>query len=351
MTGVNDLYLLALYRILLNQSYKLPDKIRHAGSAEAALAAYSGHPGYRESLTEAEQDLAWLEQSGHHLIQLEDDDYPESLREIHDPPPLLFAAGDRHCLSQQKLLVAMVGARKASQYGLNQARKMAAELADRGITIVSGLALGIDAASHEGALETGGITIAVLGTGCDRVYPRRNWRLAERIERTGLVLSEFPTGVAAFPSNFPRRNRIVTGMTLGTVVVEAALKSGSLVSARLAAAEGREVMAVPGLVSNLQSRGCHRLIQEGAMLVETSADVMRELGLNEDERLEIRSPLSPDQEAVLESLSSGPQTVDTLLTQHACPVEELTVTLVSLEVLGLIMVDGGRYQLNGVAGR
>ncbi len=351
---MGDLYLLALYRLSINEPAKwqrLTDNMRAGPEAlrqcfEAESRTESGSP----SLRLAEQDLRWLEQSDHHLVTLADDDYPARLRAIQKPPPILFGTGNRQCLARLDPAIAMVGSRKASGYGLAQARRIAADLAGSGMTIVSGLAFGIDAASHEGALEAKGLTIAVSGAGCDQVYPKRHWRLAERICDSGIILSEFPTSTSAYPGNFPRRNRIVTGLCSGTLVVEAATKSGSLISAKLAAAEGREVMALPGQVTNPQSRGCHQLIRDGATLIENAVDVLIEMGLSPEPRLDLASTmiqkhLTQEQQQVMAALAMGPQSIDELLRQHACPVEALTVTLVSLEVQGLISSHAGRYQI------
>lgn len=339
-----DLYSLAFYRHFLNK----PAAWQQLYSEDCGRRYFEQKVPRAEqdaALQLAETDLNWLERDSHHLISILDADYPVSLKEIYQAPPYLFAAGDRSCLGIDNR-VAIVGARKASTYGLKQARQIAADLAADDIVIVSGLALGIDAASHEGALEVGGRTIAVLGIGCNQVYPKRNWRLAERIKDAGLIMSEFPTDISAYPANFPRRNRIVTGLALGTVVVEAALRSGSLVSARLAAAEGREVLAVPGLVTNTQARGCHQLIRDGAVLVESAKDIRIALGLDDVGRLHFTSGLEPEQASVLETLADGPHSIDELLAKHTCPVEEMTVTLVSLEVLGLIFCEAGRYQIS-----
>ncbi len=297
---------------------------------------------------EVEQDVNWLLKEQHHLIMLPDDDYPACLKQIHDPPYFLFAAGDRSVLTRYRQSVAIVGARKASQYALKQAMSIAETLARHSVLVVSGLALGIDAAAHEGALAAGEATVAVLGTGCDQIYPRRHWRLAERIQGDGLLLSEFPLRSHARPAHFPRRNRIVTGLSKATVVVEAALKSGSLISAKLALAEGREVMAVPGLVTNPQARGCHQLIRDGALLVESGGDVLKELGIGPGDTLELSLGgigLPPEQERLLELLATGPVSMDSLLSDMELSIEDLTVAMVMLEILGLVHSEGGRFQL------
>lgn len=240
----------------------------------------------------------------------------------------------------------MVGARKASAYGLRQAHDIAASLASSGVNIVSGLALGIDAAAHGGALAASeGTTIAVLGTGCDVVYPKRNWQLAERIFERGLIVSEFPLGSEGLPAHFPRRNRIVTGLAQATLVVEAALGSGSLISADLAVSQGRDVLAMPGLVSNLQARGCHQLIKSGAALIENAADILQELGLGDtaSTTLSSRPRLTDDQIVLYECLASGPLSIDMLAESSGLSLDTLTVSLISLEIAGLVMNQSGYY--------
>lgn len=283
---------------------------------------------------------------------LDDPDYPLLLRQLDDPPLALWVDGDRSRLSSIDLAVSIVGSRKASQYGRHQSTKLAAELSRHGAVIVSGLALGIDAAAHEGALESNGVTIAVLGSGCDEIYPRRHWRLADRIREQGVIVSEFPPGTPAYPANFPRRNRIVTGLADAVIVVEAAPRSGSLVSARLGLSQGREVMAVPGPVSQQNTKGCHQLIRDGALLVETADDVLRGLGRLEDPRVAClpSTNLSPAETRMLELLSLNPLTIDHLVAELGQEVDEVTVSLVSLEVMGHIFSEGGIYHVRGRAG-
>ena len=345
-----DQHLLALLRAYADQPDQLRQRLIDATPAE--IFGELDFTTRNREMHRAESDLLWLEEENHHLLQWDDEDYPEQLREVSNPPWGLWLKGNRSCLTEPTHRIAMVGARKASRYGLHQAREMAAQLVQQGVAVVSGMALGIDAAAHEGALQGDGITIAVLGTGCDAVYPRRHWKLADRIHARGLLISEFPLGTAAFPGNFPRRNRIITGMCEATLVIEAAQRSGSLVSARLALAQGREVMALPGLVTNTNAAGCHQLIRDGAALIESAEDVLTELGLAEFElgigKLPISAnpvnqPLPPEDEEILQHIAVNPGSIDSLVADLRLPVDEVTVRLVGLEVMGLIYSENGVY--------
>jgi DNA processing protein len=343
-----DEYILALHRFYLNKPRAALETLRKFGDAETAFR-HDRQLRYSDDLKrDVAKDIAWLNQPDCYLLKREA--FPDNLLSIFDPPNLLFAKGLPGVLKTPAHRVAIVGARKASNYGRQQATNIAERLSRSGITVVSGLAMGIDAASHEGALLGPGPTIAVLGTGCDQIYPRRNWRLAERICSAGLILSEYPPGTRAFPSHFPRRNRIVTGLCEATVVIEAAQKSGSLISARLAASEGREVMALPGLVTNAGAKGCHQLIRDGATLIESGADIQRELGLEGTPGLQLAGEdmlLRPELRQLLACVEREPQTIDTLMTRVELSIEELTVSLISLEVQGLITSDGGYYLATG----
>ena len=244
-------------------AFGLPDAIFAAGR----LAA-SGIVGGRADLlfdfdpSEAvDHSLAWASQPDHHILTLADSSYPQSLLEIPDPPSVLYIRGNPALL--QSPGIAIVGSRNATPQGLKTAESFAQALAGRGFAIISGLALGIDAAAHRGALTTEGATIAVIGTGADRVYPARNKELALAIARHGTIVSEFPLGTPAIAANFPRRNRIISGLSRGVLVVEAAPESGSLITARLAAEQGREVFAIPGSIHSPVARGCHKLIKQG----------------------------------------------------------------------------------------
>ena len=238
----------------------------------ADTLAYINDPDWHQ----VDVDLAWLEQPGTEIILFNDNSYPPLLKTITDPPPLLFVIGDAAILKQKQL--AMVGSRHPTPGGRETAHDFALHLATNGIVITSGLALGIDGASHEGALAAGGLTVAVAGNGLDRVYPARHRELAHRISENGALVSEFPPGTAPVASNFPRRNRIISGLSMGVLVVEAALHSGSLITARTAIEQGREVFAVPGSIHNPQAKGCNSLIRQGAKLVETATDIFEELG-------------------------------------------------------------------------
>jgi DNA processing protein len=260
----------------------------HFGSAAAALAAeraewaqlgmpetaldYLRHPDWRG----VDNDLAWLTQPARHALLLDDPRYPPLLRQIPQAPPVLFVHGDLACLCRPQL--AIVGTRNPTPSGRETARQFAAHLAQGGMVITSGLALGIDAAAHQGALVDKGCTIAVMGTSLDRVYPAKHRDLAHTIVEQGALLSELPMGTPALAENFPRRNRLISGLALGVLVVEAAIQSGSLITARMALEQGREVFAIPGSIHNPLAKGCHALIRQGAKLVETATDILEELG-------------------------------------------------------------------------
>jgi DNA processing protein len=222
-----------------------------------------------------ERDLEWLSQDGHELIPFDDERYPALLAEIPVAPAVLFADGNIDALWQPQL--AVVGSRNPTAGGVANARDFAGTIARQGFAITSGLAAGIDATAHQAALDAGAMTVAVLGSGVDTIYPARNRALAAAVRQQGVLVSEFPPGTGAKREHFPSRNRIISGLSLGVLVVEAALNSGSLITARLAAEQGREVFALPGSIHNPLSKGCHRLIREGARLVETDAEILQEL--------------------------------------------------------------------------
>lgn len=294
---------------------------------------------------------AWLagasSEAPRSLLALGDADYPAQLLQAADPPLLLYLQGRRTLLGGDML--AIVGSRKPTPQGLETARSFAAALGRHGLTIVSGLALGIDGAAHEGALDAGAASIAVVGTGLDRVYPARHRALAHRLAVHGLLISEYPIGTPPLAENFPPRNRIIAGLSRGTLVVEAALKSGSLISARLSAESGREVFAVPGSIHSLQSQGCHALIKQGAKLVENVEDVLEEfsprtVGMAAPPAAETADagpsgptaePAAPEN-ALLEALGHGPVSLDALVARTGMPVPMLGAALLELELAGRV---------------
>ncbi len=302
-------------------------------------------------------DLFWAEQANNHLITIRHPLYPNRLREIHDPPPVLFITGDPEILSTPQL--AMVGSRNPSASGKENAREFAYHLARSGITITSGMAIGIDGICHSSALEAGGLTIAVAGTGLDRVYPASQHQLAHDIAKQGALVSEFPPGTEVRPGNFPRRNRIISGLSLGTLVVEAAQKSGSLITARLASEQGREVFAIPGSIHNPLARGCHSLIRQGAKLVETAGDILEELAPQIRARQYTRATVSttpvatgqnldPEYVRLLECMGFDPVQVDQLIGRSGLTAEEVSSMLILLELEGHVSsAPGGIYCRTG----
>ena len=297
-----------------------------------------------------DSDLAWIDASGARLLASPDTDYPAQLRQLRDPPAVLFALGDVRTLTSVQL--AIVGARKATPEGCNTAHKFAQVFARAGVTITSGLALGIDAASHRGALEGGGQTIAVCATGLDRVYPTQHAELAERIRANGVLLSEFPPRTPPLKMNFPRRNRLISGLSRGTLVVEAARCSGSLVTARRAAEQGRALFAIPGSIHSGLSSGCHKLIRAGATVVETAAEVLSSMGIPlPTQALEsgggrrIRGgAMDKGYEMLLDAVGFEPATVDVLAVRTGLSGESIASMLLALELEGRIAsYPGGRF--------
>jgi DNA processing protein len=284
---------------------------------------------------------SWLAQPGNSLLTLADPDYPQALLEIADPPALLYCKGRRELLGQPAL--GIVGSRNATPQGLRDAEAFARALADAGLTIVSGLALGIDAAAHRGGLAGAGASIAVIGTGLDRVYPARNQALARQLASDGLIVSEFALGTAPMPGHFPRRNRIISGLARGVLVVEAAPDSGSLITARVATEQGREVFAIPGSIHSPLSRGCHALIKQGAKLVESAADILDELAWEK----RLAPPALPETGAdpVLDAFDGAPVTLDALALRTGLTLDALSAKLLALELEGRVAtLPGGRYQ-------
>jgi DNA processing protein len=289
--------------------------------------------------------LQWNLQPENHLITLADAAYPPQLLNAPDPPPVLYLKGNPALLAQA--CIAIVGSRNATAQGLVNAEQFARALSQAGITIVSGMALGIDAAAHRGALQGPGSTIAVVGTGLDSVYPAKNRELAHQIALAGLLVSEFPLGTKPLSSNFPRRNRIIAGLAQATLIIEAAIQSGSLITARLAADLGREVLAIPGSIHSPQSRGCHSLIKQGAKLVESAQDVLEELRL---ETGTTKPALCPQialgkEDALLVALGGDPVSSDALAQRTGLAVDTLMTRLTELELSGQVArLPGGLWQ-------
>jgi len=325
------------------------DLYRHFGSVETALKASRAEllqvdgvgPETAEGIAKvdykkAEETVEKILQSGEKFLLLSDADYPELLTQIFDPPPVLFYRGE--LVPEDKKAVGVVGTRTFSPYGKQVVDRMAFELAGMGLTVVSGMAQGIDSFAHEAALRAGGRTIAVLGGGFDSVTSARARKLFEKIPAQGAVLTEFPNGAPPTPENFPKRNRVISGLSLGVVVVEAAQGSGALITAQQALEQGREVMAVPGRVDSPNSAGTHKLIRQGAALVATAQDVVRELNLSVVPMAErpVSAPdLKKEERVLFDLLAAGqPVLIDELSTKSALPVSECFSILTGLELKG-----------------
>jgi len=322
--------------------------------APTALALPTPPDGHAARLAAT---LAWLAAGpARRILLLGDADYPPTLLHAPDPPLLLFLHGRAELLNSRCL--AIVGSRRPSAQGRDNARRFARDVAAQGWTIVSGLAAGVDGAAHEGALAAGGATVAVIGTGIDRVYPASHRALAHRIAEHGLLVSELPLGAAPLAGNFPQRNRLIAGLSQGTLVVEAAIKSGSLITARLASEAGREVMAIPGSILAAQSAGCHALIRQGAALVDSPAQVLEELGalplLAPPPRTAADNANAPAADAadaadaddpVLRALGHDPLSIDALIDRCGWAAPALSAHLLTLELAGLVArLPGGLYQ-------
>jgi DNA processing protein len=288
--------------------------------------------------------LAWAGNEHNRVLTLADEDYPASLLEIPDPPPLLFLKG-RSALLQQEC-IAVVGSRNATAQGIVDAEAFSRDLSDNGFCVVSGLALGIDAAAHRGGLRGKSSSIAVVATGLDTVYPARNHELAHTLSEQGLLVSEFALGTRPMAGNFPRRNRLISGLSRGVLVVEAAIKSGSLITARYALEQGREVFAVPGSVHSPVSKGCHALIKEGAKLVEASADILEELGRKVNSNAPAATSTTeqkyPD---LLRAIGFDPVDLDTICARSGLTAENASAMLLELELDGMVVrLSGGKFQ-------
>lgn len=341
---------------MLTASNKEMEAFGVSGSVQKQLqnihATAANHP-------EIEQALEWNEQENCTLICYEDVRYPRLLKEIDHSPPLLYVVGNTTLLSTNQLSI--VGSRKASRYGLDNAFRFASGASNVGLTITSGMASGIDSQAHKGALVGSSSTVAVVGTGIDLCYPRSNRNLKTSIEKEGAIVSEFPLGSPPRAHHFPRRNRIITGLSLGVLVVEAASKSGSLISARTAMEQNREVFAIPGLVSNPLSAGCHRLIKEGAKLVTEIGDVTEELAgefgeiavtpesqrmscsSNNSSSTKIESAVNGDQDKIISVLKTQSCLFDSLQSETKIDSNLLIDYLLELETVGTISLEAGRY--------
>jgi len=328
-----------------------PGALAAAGLAEEKCAAIASPDAERLAAC-----AEWLQQDSHHAVAHGDDDYPEMLEQIPGAPLLLYVNGDVDFLHLPSL--AVIGSRNPTQGGSRNAQEFSRHLAQRGFVIVSGLAQGIDAAAHRGALDAGGKTVAFLGHGIDRVYPAANRDLAHAIAASGALVSEYPLGSPPERWHFPERNRLISGLCLGTLVVEAARRSGSLITARLAAEQGREVFALPGSIHNPLARGCHALIRQGAKLVETAGDILAELaplaGHMEQsaERAAPEDALRPvaddDYAELRRVLSHDPTTINELESQSGLTIDQLSSMLLILELHGEVeSLSGGRYALSG----
>ncbi|MFZ2171191.1 MAG: DNA-processing protein DprA [Methylococcaceae bacterium] len=289
-------------------------------------------------------DLSWLNQQNNSVLTFNNANYPPQLKEIADPPPVLFVRGNSALLSLPQ--IAIVGSRNPSTIGRETAFNFAKTLSHYGFVITSGMALGIDAASHQGALNAKGYTIAVAGTGLDRVYPARHKDLATEIVNTGAMISEFPPGTTAKANHFPRRNRIISGLCQGLLVVEAAKQSGSLITARMALEQNREVFAIPGSIHNPLARGCNALIREGAKLVETTQDILEELNQynQQDEKIPpftTQTILDLEQQTLLNRVMFSPTSIDNLVEMTGESVEVISSMLLILELQGYLEATAG----------
>ncbi len=335
----------SLRRLLLE--FHSPERVLASRPADlrrcvaADVAAQISHGGNAEG---AQRALVWLAEPANHIMTLGDADYPQLLLQTDDPPPLLYIKGRRELLNRPAL--AIVGSRNATAQGIANAEDFARALSDAGLTIVSGLALGIDAAAHRGGLAGAASSIAVIGTGLDVVYPARNRDLAHRLADRGALISEFALGTPAIASNFPRRNRVISGMSRGCLVVEAALQSGSQITARLANEQGREVFALPGSIHSPLAKGCHALIKQGAKLVDSANDILEELDLTAIAPNAREIPI-PDIDAarLLDLFGYSPNSFDVLCLRSGLGADAVSALLLKLELAGLIeTLPGALYQ-------
>lgn len=351
----------------INAIQQSSEQLKHLLKPAAldALTAYQQDPINSPLAQHLAADLAYIDsQPNLHCIDIEHSDYPELLRHIPKPPPILFVRGNLGCLSLPQ--IAIVGSRHPSAGGNENAERFAHYLAERGFAITSGLALGVDAAAHRGALNAGGKTLAVMGTGIDLIYPSRHRQLAQQIiDSGGALISEFPLGTASHAANFPQRNRIISGLSGGTLVVEAAVQSGSLITAAYALQHNREVFAIPGSIHNPLARGCHQLIRQGATLVETAQDILNQLdGMLSFKALEVKVQevraqkpnsnkppqaepildLSADEQNLIEAIGYDPIVLDLLVERTGIAVGDLAAQLIALEIKGAVQQTAEGYQ-------
>ena len=343
---------------IFSQSAATLRTVVQARQAQALLQL----PSDFEAIARFTQQWLQSERRQHHMLVLGDPRYPFALLEIDDPPLVLYAAGSEralNCLDASRS-IAIVGSRNPTPQGLENSRAFGKALAQEGLTVVSGMALGVDAAAHRGALESDEInlpTIAVVGTGLDRVYPAKHHHLAGAIAERGLVLSEYPLGTVPLPANFPRRNRLIAGLSRGTLVIEAALQSGSLITAQQALDQGKEVFAIPGSIHSTQSRGCHALIKQGAQLVESVQDIFDALGLDpgaipsgsradaNQTHTDILSDDGDTNSALADALGYDPATLEILQVRTGWDTGQLQARLMELELKGQVArLPGGLFQ-------
>jgi DNA processing protein len=361
--SVTDLHCWIALRFVFgigNVNYK--NLINHFGSPEKVLQAPSEKLEQVDGITSRavesirnfkpdkaiDKEIELIYKKNITIITLNDPAYPENLKNIYDPPPFLYVKG---CITKNDdNAIAVVGSRNASEYGISATERISRELARSGFTIVSGMARGIDSTAHYGALSAKGRTIAILGSGIDVVYPSENRQLYESIAEHGAVISEFAIGTEPNAYNFPARNRIISGLSLGVLVVEASLKSGSLITARLALEQGRDVFAVPGNVHSYKSKGTHRLLKEGAKLVESAQDILDEIRVNvsatgtDEKQVDATIDLSTDSRSVYQFLQEDPVYIDELIVQTGFTSSQISAILLDLELNGLIkQLPGKRF--------
>jgi DNA processing protein len=317
------------------------DDLRAAGLSERAARSLVSHRGT------IDLDAEWqkVEQAGAQVLTLADDAYPRLLREIASPPPVIYVRGELQ--QSDEVAVGIVGTRRATSYGREMARRLSSGLARAGVTVISGLARGIDGIAHSVTLETGGRTLAVLGSGVDQIYPPEHRKLAEQIMQSGALVSEFPIGTRPEASNFPVRNRLISGMSLGVIVVEAPRRSGALITATFAADQGRTVFAVPGSALSQASEGTLQLLRDGAALAGEVEDVLSELNLERRQlAMETRQllPAASDEErAVLEFLQAEPRHIDEIALDLGLNISHLSALLLQMQLKGLVRETGGQH--------